>query len=210
VRGLYQRFRIGASALKQAVAGGQFDYPRGLFYGGSRPTRTNQVLAENLARWLMGCTEVIHLDYHTGLGKFATCKLLIDYELTPQQQARLVEWFGPDSFEVCDPKLISYHVRGGFDRWCVAQIPGCDYLHLCAEYGTYGPMQVIAGLRLENQAHHWGKPNDPTTIRAKERVRELFSPAAPAWRTRTYRHGVGLVEKAIACLSAAKASQAAK
>jgi Protein of unknown function (DUF2817) len=200
---------LGLPALKQAVAGGQFDYPRGLFYGGTRPTRTNEILAENLGGWVHGCDEVIHLDFHTGLGGSATYKLLIDFPLTDRQKARLVEWFGPDSFEICDPSLISYHVSGGFDRWCVAQIPGCDYLHLCAEFGTYSPIQVVGALRAENQAHHWGKPSDRATVRAKDRLKEVFCPAKPDWRTRCYEAGAGLVDKAVACLTA-KATIAAR
>jgi hypothetical protein len=195
--------RMGLPALKQSIAGGQFDYPRGLFYGGSRPTRTNEILAENLGRWVQGCDEVIHLDFHTGLGPSATYKLLIDFPLTERQQARLVAHFGSDSFELCDPTLTSYHVSGGFDRWCMAHIPGCDYLHLCAEFGTYGPIRVLSGLRAENQAHHWAKPTDRATVQAKKRLKELFCPASPRWRTRCYESGVRLVEQANACFTSA-------
>jgi hypothetical protein len=201
LKGMLARARFGTAALKQAIAGGQFDYPKGLFYGGSRPSRTNQVVSENLGRWLQGCREVIHFDFHTGLGPSATCKLLIDYPLTAAQKTRLSDWFGPDSFEICDPSLISYHVRGGFDRWCVAQLPGCDYLHLCAEFGTYGPLPVLAGLRAENQAHHWGRPGDRATVRAKERIKELFCPSAPEWRRRALATGSDMVETALDRLS---------
>jgi hypothetical protein len=193
--------RFGMTALKQAIAEGQFDFPRGIFFGGARPSRTNQILTENLGRWMHGSNEVIHLDFHTGLGPSATCKLLIDFALTDKQRTRLTRWFGPDSFEICDPKLISYHVRGGFDRWCTQRIPDCDYLHLCAEFGTYGPLAVLGGLRAENQAHHWGQPADPATLRTKERLKELFCPASPRWRGRSFGIGVDLVNKAINCLA---------
>jgi Protein of unknown function (DUF2817) len=158
---------------------------------------------EHLARWVQGCTEVIHLDFHTGLGPRATCKLLIDYPLTDRQRARLTNCFGAGSFEMGDPSLTSYHVRGSFDRWCVAENPHLDYLHACAEFGTYGPVQVLGGLRAENQAHHWGRPTDPTTLRAKERLKELFCPASPEWRSRTLSIGCGLVDKALNGLATA-------
>ena len=203
LKGLLARARYGTAALKQAIAGGQFDYPRGLFFGGSRPTRTNQIVSDNLGRWLEGCQEVVHFDFHTGLGPSATCKLLIDYPLTAAQKSRLTDWFGPDSFEICDPSLISYHVRGGFDRWCVARLSGCDYMHLCAEFGTYGRLQVIAGLRAENQAHHWGRAGDPATARTKKRLKELFCPSSPDWRCRALATGSGLVETALERLAAA-------
>jgi hypothetical protein len=64
-------------------------------------------------------------------------------------------------------------------------------------------MQVIAGLRAENQSHHWGRPDDPSTLRTKERLKELFCPASPAWRKATLASGIDLVNKSIACLSAA-------
>ncbi len=210
IKALWAISRFGMTSLKQSIAGGQFDFPKGLFFGGSHSSRTKDILTEHLGRWLEGCSEVIHLDFHTGLGPAATCKLLIDYPLTDKQRARLVHWFGPDSFEICDPSLISYHVRGGFDRWCVAQYPQMDYLHLCAEFGTYSPTRVLGALRAENQAHHWGRPSDPASIRAKTNLKETFCPASPDWRKRTFSTGVDLVEKAIACLAAARSSQASK
>lgn len=202
--------RLGMPALKQTIAGGQFDYPRGLFYGGSRPTRTHEIVRDNFENWLRQATEVIHLDFHTGLGPSATYKLLIDYPLSEKQTTWLTDGFGPDSFELCAPEKISYHVRGGFDRWCQARNTGRDFMHVCAEFGTYGPVHVLGGLRAENQAHHWGKPTDPATRRAKERLKELFCPASPAWRETSLSKGMRLVEQATRCLTARPGSKAAR
>ena len=38
-----------------------------------------QLLQENLPRWLSGSRRVVHLDFHTGLGPKGEYKLLIDY-----------------------------------------------------------------------------------------------------------------------------------
>jgi hypothetical protein len=200
LKALYAVARVGFSSLKQTIAQGQFDFPKGLFYGGSRPCRTTEVLKENFGRWLEGCPEVIHLDFHTGLGASGTYKLLIDYPLTRRQQDRLAEWFGADSFELADPKKISYTVRGGFDRWCLEQNPGRDYLYACAEFGTYSPIDVLGGLRAENQTYHWGRPTDPATLRAKARLKELFCPAAASWRETVLTKSFRLVDQATRCL----------
>ena len=95
------------------------------------------------------------------------------------------------------------HTRGasrigqrGFGQWCIAQNFAPDYVFAFAEFGTYGNVSVLSGLRAENQAHHWGRPEDTTTIRAKERLRELFCPEDEAWRSRTVADGVDLVEHA--------------
>lgn len=193
--------RHGRPALKQAIAAGQYEFPQGLFYGGAGPSRTNQLLTENLGRWLQGCRDVVHLDFHTGLGAWGSCKLLIDYALTDGQRARLINWFGPDSFEANDPRGIAYRTRGGFGQWCIARSREQQYLFACAEFGTYGPISVLGGLRAENQAHHWGRPADRSTRRAKQRLKELFCPASPAWRQQVLERSFGLVEKAIKAMS---------
>ena len=108
-----------------------------------------------------------------------------------------MEWFGADSFEKCDSRGIAYETRGDFGRWCVAHEPQRDYLFVTAEFGTYSPIRVVAGLRAENQAHHWGKPGDRSAVRAKERLKELFCPASKKWRIRVLEKSCRLVRRAV-------------
>lgn len=188
--------RYGLKALRQAIAGGQFRYPRGLFFGGAGPSRTQRLLAENMPRWLAGGKFVAHLDFHTGLGKSGACKLLIDYPLSERQQGWLTDWFGAKSFEPFNAQGIAYETRGGFGRWCVSSGLAPDYLFACAEFGTYGPVRVLAGLRAENQAHHWGEPGAASTVWAKARLKELFCPASKAWRSKVLHRSLNLVDQA--------------
>lgn len=188
--------RHGMPALRQAVAAGQYDYPRGLFFGGAGPSRMQQLLGENLPRWLSGSQRVVHLDFHTGLGSRGAYKLLLDYPLSERQLGWLTDWFGTESFEACDPGGIAYDTRGGFGRWCVSRRLAADYLFAVAEFGTYGPIQVLAGLRAENQAHHWGEPSAASTVGAKERLKELFCPAGDAWRSQVVERSLELVAQA--------------
>ena len=188
--------RHGMPALQQAVAGGQYGYPRGLFFGGAGPSRTQQLLGENLPRWLGGCKRVVHLDFHTGLGPKGAWKLLMDYPLAERQRGWLTRWFGADSFMEHDVGTRHYSARGGFGQWCVSRGLAHDYLFACAEFGSYGAVQVLAGLRAENQAHHWGTPQAASTHWAKERLKELFCPASNAWRSQVVERGLELVNRA--------------
>jgi hypothetical protein len=192
---------FGLPALKQAVATGQYEFPRGLFFGGRAASRTKAILQEHLGEWLGDGSAVIHLDFHTGLGPWGTYKLLVDYPLSPAQRRRLDRWFGPEAIEESDVRGVAYPARGALGPWCVARNPGRDYLCLCAEFGTYGPLRVLAGLRAENQAHHWGRPGDHGTDRAKRRLRELFCPASASWRTRVLDASLDLVRRALAGLA---------
>lgn len=188
--------RYGMPRLKQTVAAGQYDFPKGLFYGGAAPSSAYRVVAAHIDRWLAGVGDVVHLDFHTGLGRSGTCKLLLDYEPTAEQRTRLSNWFGADSFEVGNAHRLSYEARGGLGRWCVGRRPDVNYLFATAEFGTYGSLQVFRGLRAENQAHHWGDPKSRSTRWAKQLLKEAFGPASPAWREQVLARSFDLVEQA--------------
>ena len=189
--------RYGVPALRQAIAEGQYEYPRGLFFGGAEPSQSQRLLADHFPRWLHGSRSVVHLDFHTGLGARGECKLLIDYTLDDRQRRRLTEWFGGSSFETSNSSGIPYTARGGLGRWCMSRTLAPDYLFAYAEFGTYRPVQVLAGLRAENQAHHWDTPDSPATRRAKERLKELFCPADEEWRSRVLERGRDIVRRTL-------------
>ena len=196
-KAFWQLARLGMPALKDAVATGQYDFPAGLFFGGSGPSRTRQILQQHMQAWIGSATSVVHLDFHTGLGRRGTYKLITDDTPSPAQQNWIARTFGPEAHEEADPRGVAYQARGSLGRWCRAQDFAPEYLLALAEFGTYGNLTVLAGLRAENQAHHWGRAQDSATLRAKARLRELFCPASAQWRTRALAQGTELVEKAI-------------
>ena len=189
--------RYGMPALKQSIASGQYDYQQGLFYGGDRPSRTHEILSTHYDRWLADSRRVMHLDFHTGLGAWATCKLLIDYPLSESQHQRLSRCFGPAAFECTHTPNVAYRTRGSFGQWCVARNRSRDYLYAAVEFGTYNPLRVLAGLRAENQAHHWGRPETPSTERVKQQLVEFFCPRTESWRTTVVTRSIQLVQRSI-------------
>ena len=186
----------GKPSLKQALVTGQYDFPKGLFFGGRGPSRTQKMLQQHMKSWIGNARTVAHLDFHTGLGAWGTYKLLIDRPLNSKQRERLTRWFGSGTLEEGNPQGVAYQPRGSFGQWCVAQNYAPEYMFAFAEFGTYGNLAVIAGLRAENQAHHWGRPGELKTVQAKERLRELFCPRSGAWRSRALANGIDLVERA--------------
>ncbi len=175
--------RHGQPALTAAIAHGQYDHPRGLFFGGHAPAASHRILDGNWPRWLGDPGRVWHLDFHTGLGDWGTHKLLLDPPFTAEQHARGTDVFGEGIIQVTDaaPKGVAYPSRGGFGPWSHARLPGVDCVYLTAEFGTYRKFTMFTGLRTENQAHHYA-PGSAADRRAKARLRELFVPASRPWR----------------------------
>jgi hypothetical protein len=196
LKALWLIARHGVFTLKQAIAAGQYDFPSGLFFGGASPSQTQLLLAEQMPRWLKGSKRVVHLDFHTGLGPMASWKLLIDYPLTSGQRNWLATTFGPDSFEESDPRGVGFDARGGFGQWCVFHQLAPENMFACAEFGTYSPIKVLAGLRAENQAHHWSKHSSARSVAVKENLKELFCPASPDWRSVVIERSLDIVERA--------------
>jgi hypothetical protein len=202
VRSWLAILRHGMPALKQALVSGQYDYPRGIFFGGHGPTATHLALRERLREWVGPAAVAVHLDFHTGLGRWGSDKLLLDAPVSGAQRRRLDKWFGRDAYEEDDPRGVAYLPRGSFGPWCIAQGFADDYTYLVAEFGTFGIVRMLTGIRAENQAHHWGRAGDAHFERAKSRLRELFCPLSPEWRTKVLARGVDLVGRAAAGLAA--------
>jgi len=194
LRAAWAVLRFGMPALRQAVAGGQYDFPQGLFYGGAALCQSARLLQTHLGRWLGGARRVLHFDIHTGLGRWATWKLLADNELSAERGQHLRALFGADTVADTVPHGLTYLTRGSIGSWCEAAFPECDYTYLCLEFGTYPPLQVLAGLRAENQAHHWGRPDSAGTRRTRARLRELFCPSSPSWRGRCLEEALEVIE----------------
>jgi hypothetical protein len=190
--------RHGMPALRQAVAGGQYEFPRGLFFGGRNQAKVFGSLESHFPRWVGDARRVAHIDFHSGLGQWGVYKLLLNDAMAPKVP-RIGRVFGPDSVEVSSPEGISYRSRGDLLTWCQTRLfPDRDYDAICAEVGTYRSLDVIAALRAENQAHHWGAPDSPFTRDAKAALVETFAPADPRWRDAAVGRGVDILRRAVA------------
>jgi hypothetical protein len=200
--------RRGPRAVRTAVAAGQYEFPRGIFFGGRGPSATQRVLAEHLPRWLGAADRILHLDFHTGLGPWATYKLLTGRAEGSSHHSWLRERFGP-AVESVQTGATAYENRGGIDEWVEALFADRDCYSICAEFGTYGLFRVLAALRAENQAHHWGRDNPLAREVAKRRLCEVFAPADRGWRRTVVAQGVELVRRAIDVCFAAPKSVAA-
>ncbi|CAN5912024.1 M14 family metallopeptidase [soil metagenome] len=201
LRGFLATLRFGRHELKQAVAGGQYDFPKGLFFGGHAPAPAHCLLAEQLPGWIGPADRVLHIDFHTGLGTWGELKLLIDDNLGSPRALRLASWFGAEAVESTTPEGTAYHARGDIGTWCRARFADRQYDPVCAEIGTYSSAHVLTALRAENQAHHWGQPDDPVTLRAKQQLLEAFTPADLDWRETVVARGLEIVRQGLTAIA---------
>lgn len=198
---LWTVLRHGMAALKQAVAGGQYEYPQGLFFGGHGPTATQRFLADQLPA-LAGHSElVVHIDYHTGLGRRGDYAMLSDVAFADDERDLLATAFGAELIREPLNEDNDYETRGALGRWCRHLMhenrPGAKYLTVGAEFGTYPPLNELIGLREENLTRQHLPFTHPRRIRARARLRELFCPASAKWRSWAIPQGAQLIQQTV-------------
>lgn len=189
--------RHGAHAVRQAIAHGQYRYPRGLFYGGADLQPGPRRFIDWLQEHLGAAKTVFGIDMHTGLGPYARDTLICEpgAGTTPAaalghalQRAVLGDSAAP----------AAYTVRGSLGAALPRILPQARVEFVLQEIGTHAPLRVIHALREENRWHHYGKrhPDHP----AKRQLREALSPAATDWRVAAVNLGTDLVYRASAWL----------
>ena len=190
--------------LTQAIAGGQYEDPKGIYYGGGALEPQVLWLDRLLKNILSGYEEVVHYDVHTGLGTSGVLQFICGVKTLPENpwvRKMFVEKFEQDDRMrvVTTSSKGFYQTEGDF----------VDFVHGCAsekskiatftaEFGTLGDdilSQLKTSIRiiLENRAHHWGCVNSEVEAKIKKQFQELFSPSDLSWRKKM----LSLGEKAI-------------
>jgi hypothetical protein len=191
LKALLAGLRVGWGTLRQTLPVGQYDFPKGLFFGGARPSEVHRVLAAQLPGWLGAVQDVLHLDFHTGLGRWAGYRLWPSSALDSPEGRWLRARFGKKAL------MRAYPTRGAWGAWCTARFANRKYRFATVEFGTYSAVRVVAALRAENRAQHWCRAGDPRLARTRSRLVEAFAPSDPRWRDAVVRQGLALIDRGI-------------
>ena len=67
----------GMPALRRAIASGQYEFPRGLFFGGNRREQGTRRFQLYISQRFSDSSRLVAIDVHTGLGRFGEDCLLV-------------------------------------------------------------------------------------------------------------------------------------
>jgi hypothetical protein len=191
---------MGLQRLRGAIAGGQYAFPQGLFFGGKEACKSTQIVKEHCDTWVGTSRDVLHLDVHSGLGPFGSYKMLLTDRADSEGFAWYAETFGAERVEALveadeTSERVAFPVSGLFGRWMQNHFDASNYWFAAAEFGTHRGIRVLGALRAENRAHHHCALGDPQLVRAKREILECFCPRAPDWRRRVVCSGLEIIER---------------
>jgi len=188
--------RYGLPAHREAIACGQYEYPQGIFFGGSAPCQSADIVMQHVKQWCAGSDTIVHLDWHTGLGDFGSYNLMLDEYADSDTYHWFCQSFGADCVEAKNAEdSTAYPVHGLYGRWVRGHLSDKCYLFCTAEFGTYDPIRVLASIRAENRAHHYGTSTHKKA--AKAELLECFSPANSSWRKAVVASAIDIVNSAV-------------
>ena len=196
-------WRMGLQALKVAVAVGQYEYPRGLFFGGKGPSRSMQIVQENCDSWVAASQHIVHMDLHTGLGSFGAYKLLLTERADSERLSWYAETFGTECVEsLAKSAGTAYRASGLFTQWMRTHFRMRDYRSVGAEFGTYDVIRVLGAIRAENCAHHYCPESSSLYLAAKKELLECFCPASIPWRRQVVESALRIIDQGMQALPA--------
>lgn len=192
LRAAWLVLRHGMPTLRQAVAGGQCLNPNGLFFGGSKleegPAKFQEFIRQRLAR----AERIVAIDVHTGLGRFGEDRLLVDPRTGIEAFHAMRNAFG-ERIEGLSKEGIAYEATGTHDRIYFRSFLHANAYFITQEFGTYNPLRVVAALRTENRAHHYGHDGHE----AKKALLDVFNPRSEDWRRTVLKRGEEVIEQAL-------------
>jgi hypothetical protein len=192
---LWKILRLGLPALRQAVAGGQYEYSNGLFFGGKEPAQSTKIVQNNFLKW-SSASHIVHIDLHSDLGKYGRYKMLLTGETDNSKKEIYNHFFGSDHIELAEQGgTTAYKVTGDMGRWIAESTKEIDYHFLAAEFGTYSSVRVLGALRAENRAHFYAQEGSQIGRHAKSALLECFCPEDPSWRTSVVEQGVAILQQ---------------
>ena len=200
-----EQFRVqhGDRALHQAMAGGQYAYPDGLFYGGTGPTWSNRTLHSLIGSELAGARRFCFFDIHTGLGPAGYGEASYVGKPTEEAFAECQRWLGDD---------VTWLERGTGQSTPLHGHIGLPFRPLYdagksgpvigIEFGTVPSPEVRAALRADHWLHARGQLDSAQGRAIKRRLRDVFYVDTDSWKQQVIDRADELVTRAMRNLAA--------
>ena len=192
----------GERALQQAISGGQYRHPDGLFYGGGEPTWSHATLRHVLRDHASRCERLAWIDLHTGLGPSGHGERIFACRDDVDAFARARAWWG-DITSFYDGSSTSAVLTGLMTLVAYEECAQAEFTAMALEYGTLPQAEVMLALRADQWLQNHPDADDATRRSIKQQVRDAFYTDTDAWKEQIVAQGVDAAHGAVRGLSTA-------
>ena len=191
----------GMMAAQQAMSGGQYSHPKGIFYGGSGPTWSRKTQTAIFEQYLKNAARVGIIDYHTGLGPWGFGEQIVtDTPGTPGFE-RARAWYGgavtcPSTGNSTSADIVGDGLAAAPVILAQAEVTG-----MALEVGTQEVMAVLNALRADAWLHAYGDLDSDQGRAIKAQIRTAFYGDADDWKGMVAGQSLLACKQAIAGLA---------
>jgi len=186
----------GERALQQAISGGQYHHPQGLFYGGAGPTWSHQTLRQVLREHGTRCSRLAWIDLHTGLGPSGHGERIYAGRDDAASVERARAWWG-DITSIYDGSSTSAVLTGMMWLCAYEECPQAEYTGIALEYGTLPQPEVMAALRADQWLENHPEAGEEQRRTIKQQVRDAFYTDTDVWKEQIVTQAVDAAYGAI-------------
>jgi hypothetical protein len=173
----------GVFAFQAAMSGGQYSRPDGLFFGGQKPTWSNDTFRRILREHVPSTArKLVSIDFHTGLGPMGYGEPIYVGSEDKAHYERAKRIFGPEVTNPNDGSSSSARVTGTVPEAFLDLPKSVEVTAIALEYGTQPWQQVTEALRGDHWLHARGDLNSPLGKQLKQKIRDAFYTDTPAWK----------------------------
>jgi hypothetical protein len=182
---------MGLKKFEGAMLVGQYNFPKGIFFGGQgyqeETIVVKELLRENVGRY----AQILLMDVHTGYGPRSQMSL-VNSSLEKRDSQSFQQTFNYPLVVKANPKEF-YRIHGDMVdyvyRFVQNEFPDKKLYATSFEFGTYGDSSLAAvrSLRtmiLENQLHWFGARSQEAKEKTLKDFRELYLPGSESWQTK--------------------------
>ena len=192
----------GMPAMQQAVSGGQYDHPNGLFYGGRNPTWSHVAVRHVLQEHATRCERLGWIDVHSGLGPSGVGERIFSCEDDPVALQRARAWWGEKVTSIYNGSSSSATLEGLMWRTAYQECPQAEYTGITLEYGTLPLMDVIDALRGDQWLENHPEASAEQRLQIRQRMREVFYVDTAEWKQQVIEQGLDAACGAVRGLAA--------
>jgi Protein of unknown function (DUF2817) len=173
----------GERGFQEAVSGGQYEHPEGLFYGGHNPTWSHITLRHVLQQRGRQCERLAWIDLHTGLGpngvaeRISACR---DDDSAALHRARA--WWGREVTSLAEGNSASATLTGLMWLAAYEECAQAEYTGIAMEYGTLPMLDVMQALRADQWLENHPETDAATARSIKRNVRDAFYTDTDDWK----------------------------
>jgi hypothetical protein len=190
----------GERALQQALSGGQYHHPEGLFYGGANPTWSHVTLRHVLQDHGRRCARLAWIDIHTGLGPSGHGERIYAGWDDARSVARARAWWG-NVTSIWDGSSTSAVLTGMMFAAAYEECAQAEYTGMALEYGTLPQSAVMLALRADQWLENHPEAPDDQRRAIKRQVRGAFYVDTDAWKRQILEQAFEASRQALAGLA---------